>query len=94
MQILKKGNKEKETYKKRKEKKLNMQGKDNMVLSYFIINIHMQLKRKEAGYNSSYFHKPIHIHIHIHAAKGKGSKRWQALFIGVFVISTHAGEGD
>ena len=32
--------------KKRKEKKLNMQGKGNMVLSYFIINIHMQLKRR------------------------------------------------
>ena len=47
MQILKKGNKEKGAYKKRKEKKLNMQGKDNMVLGYFIINIHMQLKRRE-----------------------------------------------
>ena len=32
--------------KKRKEKKLNMQGKDNMVLGYFIINIHMQLRRR------------------------------------------------
>ena len=32
--------------KKRKEKKLNMQGKGNMVLDYFIINIHMQLRRK------------------------------------------------
>ena len=30
-----------------------MQGKDNMVLDYFIINIHMQLRRREAGYNSS-----------------------------------------
>ena len=30
-----------------------MQGKCNMVLDYFIINIHMQLKRKEAGYNTS-----------------------------------------
>ena len=56
MQILKKGNKEKRAYKKRKEKKLNMQGKGNMVLDYFIINIHMQLKRREAGHNSSYFH--------------------------------------
>ena len=36
------------SYKKRKEKKLNMQGKDNMVLGYLIINIHMQLRRKEA----------------------------------------------
>ena len=53
MQILKKGNKEKGAYKKRKEKKLNMQGKDNMVLDYFIINIHMQLKRREAGHNTS-----------------------------------------
>ena len=44
--------------KKRKEKKLNMQGKDNMVLGYFIINIHMQLKRREAGYNSSHKKKP------------------------------------
>ena len=34
------------SYKKRKEKKLNMQGKDNMVLDYFIINIHMQLRRR------------------------------------------------
>ena len=49
-----KGNKEKEvdliyvhsSYKKRKEKKLNMQGKGNMVLGYFIINIHMQLRRR------------------------------------------------
>ena len=32
--------------KKRKEKKLNMQGKGNMVLDYFIINIHMQLRRR------------------------------------------------
>ena len=32
--------------KKKKEKKLNMQGKDNMVLSYFIINIHMQLTKR------------------------------------------------
>ena len=40
------------SYKKRKEKKLNMQGKGNMVLSYFIINIHMQLRRGEAGHNS------------------------------------------
>ena len=32
--------------KKRKEKKLNMQGKSNMVLGYFIINIHMQLRRR------------------------------------------------
>ena len=32
--------------KKRKENKLNMQGKDNMVLDYFIINIHMQLRRR------------------------------------------------
>ena len=46
------------SYKKRKEKKLNMQGKGNMVLGYFIINIHMQLRRKEAGYNSSNFLKP------------------------------------
>ena len=52
MQILKKGNKEKGAYKKRKEKKLNMQDKDNMVLDYFIINIHMQLKIREAGFNS------------------------------------------
>ncbi len=44
--------------KKRKEKKLNMQGKGNMVLNYFIINIHMQLRRREAGHNSSYFLKP------------------------------------
>ena len=40
--------------KKRKEKKLNMQGKDNMVLDYFIINIHMQLRRRKASYNSSH----------------------------------------
>ena len=39
-----------------------MQGKDNMVLDYFIINIHMQLRRREAGYNSSYFLKPREIH--------------------------------
>ena len=32
--------------KKRKEKKLNMQGKCNMVLGYFFINIHMQLRRR------------------------------------------------
>ena len=58
MQILKKGNKEKGAYKKRKEKKLSMQGKSNMVLDYFIINIHMQLRRREAGHNSSNFLKP------------------------------------
>ena len=48
MQILKKRNKEKGAYKKRKEKKLNMKDKGNMVLDYFIINIHMQLRRREA----------------------------------------------
>ena len=64
--LMKKENKEKEvdliyvhsSYKKRKEKKLNMQGKGNMVLGYFIINIHMQLRRREAGHNSSNFLKP------------------------------------
>ena len=43
--------------KKRKEKKLNMQDKDNMVLDYFIINIHMQLRKEEKrrlGHNSSH----------------------------------------
>ena len=29
-----------------------------MVLGYFIINIHMQLRRREAGHNSSNFLKP------------------------------------
>ena len=29
-----------------------------MVLDYFIINIHMQLRRREAGHNSSNFLKP------------------------------------
>ena len=53
-----KGNKEKDTYKKRKEKKLNMQGKDNMMLDCFIINIHMQLRRERLDHNSSYFLKP------------------------------------
>ena len=48
------------SYKKRKEKKLNMQGKDNMWLGYFIINIHMQLRRREAAYISSNFLKPTH----------------------------------
>ena len=33
-----------------------------MVLSYFIINIHMQLRRGEAGYNTSNFLEPIGIH--------------------------------
>ena len=46
------------SYKKRKEKKLNMQGKDNMMLDCFIINIHMQLRRGGLGHNSSYFLKP------------------------------------
>ena len=46
------------SYKKRKEKKLNMQDKDNMVLDYFIINIHMQLRRREAGNNSSHSLSP------------------------------------
>ena len=44
--------------KKRKEKKLNMQGKDNMMLDCFIINIHMQLRRERLDHNSSYFLKP------------------------------------
>ena len=46
------------SYKKRKEKKLNMQGKGNMMLDCFIINIHMQLRRGRLGHNSSYFLKP------------------------------------
>ena len=46
------------SYKKRKEKKLNMQGKDNMVLGYFIINIHMQLKRRETWSQYFQFLKP------------------------------------
>ena len=71
MQILKKGNKEKGAYKKRKEKKLNMQGKDNIVLDYFIINIHMQLRRREAGYNSSNFLKPKHSLKGIHERKAR-----------------------
>ena len=50
------------SYKKRKEKKLNMQGKGNMVLGYFIINIHMQLRRRGARYNTSNFLEPIGIH--------------------------------
>ena len=58
MQILKKGNKEKGAYKKRKEKKLNMQGKGNMVLGYFIINIHMQLRRREAWLQYFQFLEP------------------------------------
>ena len=62
MQILKKGNKEKGAYKKRKEKKLSMQGKSNMVLDYFIINIHMQLRRGGLGYNSSNSYSLHEIH--------------------------------
>ena len=69
--------------KKRKEKKLNMQDKGNMVLGYFIINIHMQLKRREVGHNSSnsYSLHEIHeeiederkqiTHVHILLTQGK-----------------------
>ena len=39
-----------------------MQDKGNMVMDYFIINIHMQLRRSEAGHNSSYSHSPERIH--------------------------------
>ena len=58
-----KGNKEKGAYKKRKEKKLNMQGKDNMVLGYFIINIHMQLRRRGGWLQYFQFLKPREIHV-------------------------------
>ena len=61
--------------KKRKEKKLNMQGKGNMVLDYFIINIHMQLRRKEAGHNSFNFKSLLAIH---EKKKGKSSQHTHA----------------
>ena len=62
MQILKKGNKEKGAYQKRKEKKLNMQGKDNMVLGYFIIYTHATHEKGRLGHNSSNSYSLHEIH--------------------------------
>ena len=53
--------------KKRKEKKLNMQGKDNMVLDYFIIYTHATHEKREADTIL-----PIYIAQRIHAARGEG----------------------
>ena len=58
--------------KKRKEKKLNMQGKDNMVLNYFIINIHMQLRRRGGWLQYFQFLEPTKEFTH----KKRGSCTW------------------
>ena len=69
--------------KKRKEKKLNMQGKDNMMLGYFIIYTHATHEKGRLGHNSSnsYSLHEIHeeiederrqiTHVHILLTQGK-----------------------
>ena len=46
----------------KERKKLNMQDKGNMVFYYFIINIHMQLRRRGLDHNSSNSYSLHEIH--------------------------------
>ena len=58
-----------------------------MVLDYFIINIHMQLKRREAGLNSSNFLKPRGIHAEKRGGSGAGARVLG--FFSFFLTYTH-----